>query len=213
MDEYNLKLKIRTGVRPSLDQLPPETTWILKDMISSCWDADRRRRKSAAECLSILQELYSAVTSTRVDVLLNRNAFQQDTMDQIYYHLLGKGLSVVYQPQNSQTESKNNYLVTINQFSNHNDTLENQRDNPNQLFAQFQSARGMTQNNTFGLNLDMAVLSHDVEQFEKKREKEEELEPAARYFLPNYRKKLTEGLRPLVERVVLERVAAPNVQI
>lgn len=59
--ETMLATMVHKGYRPPLEDLPPSTPQNVIDMISSCWDRDRGKRKSAAECHIILTHSLSEV--------------------------------------------------------------------------------------------------------------------------------------------------------
>ena len=54
---YYLYSKVcQQGLRPSLDQLPADTPASIITMMQQCWDGDRTKRISAAQCLSVIAE-------------------------------------------------------------------------------------------------------------------------------------------------------------
>lgn len=59
--ESVLATMIHKGYRPPLEDLPPQTPQNIIDMISTCWDKDRNKRRTAAECHIILTHSLSEV--------------------------------------------------------------------------------------------------------------------------------------------------------
>ena len=57
--EAVLASMVHRGYRPPIEDLPTATPQNVTDMISSCWDKDRSKRKSAAECHVILSHSLS----------------------------------------------------------------------------------------------------------------------------------------------------------
>ena len=56
--EAMLVSKVHKNHRPDLNKLPPETSKEVIDMIQSCWDGNREKRKTANECVIILEKAY-----------------------------------------------------------------------------------------------------------------------------------------------------------
>lgn len=59
--ESVLATMIHKGYRPPLEDLPPQTPQNIIDMISTCWDKDRNKRRTASECHIILSHCLSEV--------------------------------------------------------------------------------------------------------------------------------------------------------
>lgn len=89
--------RVHQGARPPLSQLPPETPWDIKYMLKACWSANRSKRLSAVECMAILQAVYLQMTSDRVDVVISRQDYPKEAIDQIYHYLTRAGLTVIYE--------------------------------------------------------------------------------------------------------------------
>lgn len=89
--------RVHQGARPPLSQLPPETPWDIKYMLKACWSANRSKRLSAIECMAILQAVYLQMTSDRVDVVISRQDYPKEAIDQIYHYLTRAGLTVIYE--------------------------------------------------------------------------------------------------------------------
>jgi serine/threonine protein kinase len=68
--EAALCSKVHQGMRPDLNLLPPDTPMVIQDMITACWDKNRAVRKSAIECLAILECQYNMMRHAHVDIYL-----------------------------------------------------------------------------------------------------------------------------------------------
>jgi serine/threonine-protein kinase len=53
--EVRLCAAVHSNTRPDIALLPRETPDEVKNMIVACWDADRRKRKTARECIDLLE--------------------------------------------------------------------------------------------------------------------------------------------------------------
>ena len=52
----------RPGIRPPLNLLPTDCPLDIRYMLNSCWDGDRRNRKSSVECVAILLTAHLQLT-------------------------------------------------------------------------------------------------------------------------------------------------------
>ena len=159
MSETVLCSRVHQGSRPPLEQLPKESPQELKDLLSACWDGDRKKRKTAIECLAILQSLYLKMTTTTVDVVINRNAYPREALDQIYHQLTRNGLTVVYEDeigeQSGFRDSKiKDYRVKLDK-----------KGDLDKLTAQYKQADAHS--DTDAMDVDMQGLARDVEEHEK----------------------------------------------
>ena len=58
-----LGMLVCKGERPPIDRLPADTPSEVKQMIRLCWDGDRARRLSAAECLRVVEGAVGTMTA------------------------------------------------------------------------------------------------------------------------------------------------------
>jgi len=76
--------KVHRGERPPIEQLPPEVGEEVSAMTASCWSADRGQRLTAAECLSILDQRHSHLSSDRYDIFLSYKSEDRPLVRHIY---------------------------------------------------------------------------------------------------------------------------------
>jgi hypothetical protein len=59
--EAVLATVVHQGTRPPLTALPADTPESVINMITSCWDKNRSKRKTAAQCVSLLEGVLSTL--------------------------------------------------------------------------------------------------------------------------------------------------------
>lgn len=186
MSETVLCSRVHQGSRPPLEQLPKESPQELRDLLAACWDGDRKKRKTAIECLAILQTLYLKMTTTTVDVVINRNAYPREALDQIYHQLTRNGLTVVYEDEmgeeSSMRESKiKDYRVKLDKKSD-----------IDKLTAQYKKTDGTMDHD---VDMDVHGLARAAEEHENQAD---ELENGDQ---PQFVEYLQTSLQPMVDRL------------
>lgn len=92
----DLKSALDSGYRPSLDFLPSDTSYALKEMIKHCWDKDRKQRYPAVKCYSILSAIYQQMAEKRFNIFFSHKWNQKDFLVHIHSGLLKQGYRVWY---------------------------------------------------------------------------------------------------------------------
>ena len=88
--------KVHRGERPPLDQIPADTPPELISMIECCWDEERSKRKSAVECLSILQYNLDLLSTGHFDVFFSHAWVDKPLLCHVYHTLTKLGYRVWY---------------------------------------------------------------------------------------------------------------------
>jgi hypothetical protein len=174
-------------------------------MLSSCWDGDRKKRKSAVECLAILQGIYTHLTATSFDVLLSRNAYPREAMDQIYHHLNRMGFTVVYEEDiakkqtNNNNNNKDNYQVRISK-ANESDELVVEFNDKNKKKNNTSASSSSSSLLLADINLDMSSLAQAVEEFENIQDGDDN-DISVLTDEPLFVAKVQTSLQPLIDRL------------
>jgi hypothetical protein len=63
-------------------------------MINDCWDTKRNHRKSAVECLSILQTQCHILSGVKFDIYFSTPPNQDHFLSHVYAYLTGKGYNI-----------------------------------------------------------------------------------------------------------------------
>jgi serine/threonine protein kinase len=87
---------VHQGVRPDLGLLPLQFRNSIATMIESCWSADRKERKTAVECFSILDHTYQILKSKNFDIFLSHTWSSKPFLSRVYMYLASQGFRVWY---------------------------------------------------------------------------------------------------------------------
>jgi hypothetical protein len=102
--EGMLCAKVHQGYRPSLANIPPETPAGVIAMIECCWDKEREKRKSAVQCLSILEYHLGVMMETKFDIYFSHSLGNQFMLSYVFHHLTQTGYRVWFD-QNQTDEN------------------------------------------------------------------------------------------------------------
>ena len=83
-------------MRPPLSALPSDTPATVISMITSCWSKDRSLRKSAVECVSILQYNLDILSTGQFDIFLSHAWTTKPLLSHVYQILTKAGYRVWY---------------------------------------------------------------------------------------------------------------------
>ena len=92
--EGELCTKVHKHVRPPLNLLPKDTPLAIVNMIDSCWKTNRNERKTAVECVSILQYEYLKSTKSDFDIYFTHAAVPKLLLSHIYHYFIRLGYRV-----------------------------------------------------------------------------------------------------------------------
>jgi serine/threonine protein kinase len=94
--EAALCSKVHKGVRPSLDKLPADTPVSVVEMLTCCWDKDRRTRKLAVECHALLSSVMNMYASGKFDLFFSHAWVSKPLLSHVYSLLFKAGYRVWY---------------------------------------------------------------------------------------------------------------------
>jgi serine/threonine protein kinase len=80
--------------RPPLAAMSTETPLKVSELIESCWQTDRAKRKSAVECFSVLQYHYGLLASREYDIFISHDAVCTTLACSLSYRLVQLGFRV-----------------------------------------------------------------------------------------------------------------------
>jgi serine/threonine protein kinase len=95
-DDSNFPHCIFDGTRPPLELLPPDTPTNVINMITSCWDGDRKKRKPLGECLSILNHELTILGSGEYDLFFSHPWVNKPFLSHVHRLLVEAGFRVWY---------------------------------------------------------------------------------------------------------------------
>ena len=93
-NEGELCTKVHRGNRPPLSDLPKDTPQVVINMIDSCWNRDRNLRRTAVECVSILQYEYLINIKSNFDIYFSHAAVPKLLLSHIFHYFIRLGFSV-----------------------------------------------------------------------------------------------------------------------
>ena len=107
-NETALSSLVHQGQRPQLSLIPDDCPRKIVKMIEACWDSDRSKRKSAVECLSILQYNHMLLSQRVMDVYLSCDSDANLALSTYVFHRLSQiGLKVCLESRSGIEESHN----------------------------------------------------------------------------------------------------------
>ena len=96
--ELALASHVQRGKREDLTMLPKDVPYGVIQLIQSCWDTDRKNRKTAVECVVELHPIYLILSEIKtVDVLLCPSSSFKKFSRVIFHYFLRYGFTVMYE--------------------------------------------------------------------------------------------------------------------
>lgn len=92
--EGELCTRVHQGHRPPVSELPTDTSPNILAMIESCWDKDRNARKTAVECVRLLQYEYVSLKKGVFDIYFSHASVPKLLLSHIYYYFVRLGCTV-----------------------------------------------------------------------------------------------------------------------
>jgi serine/threonine protein kinase len=109
--EVVLSTRVHQGLRPNMNSIPLQFHRSVAVMIESCWSADRKVRKSATECFSILDHNYQIINHKHFDIFLSHTWSSKPFLSHVYAYLSRHGYRVWY----DQNEMRHDMIDSMNE--------------------------------------------------------------------------------------------------
>ena len=113
INERNFETKVNQGLRPLTGLIPTNTPPSIKMLMEKCWDADRYKRPTAAECLTTLQHEWSVIESETFDIFFSHPWAKKPFLSNLCIHLHNCGYRVWYDKHNMGYDLFESMIVGI----------------------------------------------------------------------------------------------------
>ncbi len=94
-NNFDLQTAVKAGMRPDIGKLI-DTPYIIKDMITACWDVDRTKRYTAVKCYHLLDQIYLKSNPDSYDIFFSHPWINKNVLSYVKYFLSSAGYKVWY---------------------------------------------------------------------------------------------------------------------
>ena len=95
-NQHQLEKEILKGLRPLLTQLPVDTPKRIQQMITDCWDKDRKTRWTASDCFGASNREYDLRATKEFDIFFSHRWNSKPFLAHLYNLLCEEGYTVWY---------------------------------------------------------------------------------------------------------------------